>query len=110
MTPAAFKAIRVELGCTGEAFARALGYGGSAQSLKTRVYKFETGRCEIPPAIARLATMLGIHGIPSEPLFDGGGMIVEVFEHAPLKTVVYKFENAKKRHRAKRRRAKRNVT
>jgi transcriptional regulator with XRE-family HTH domain len=82
MTPAEFKAIREQLGCTGEAFARALGYGGSPQSRKTVVYKFESGEREIPPAIARLATMLGIHGVPNERWYDGGDMIVEAFKNA----------------------------
>src|SRR6266853_1561953 len=64
MTGAEFKAIRVELGCTGESFARALGYGGSAQTLKTTTYKFESGRLEIPDTIASLAIMYGAYGIP----------------------------------------------
>jgi hypothetical protein len=64
MTPAEFKAIRIELGCTGEAFARALGYGGSVQTLRGVTYVFETGRREIPPTIARLAAMFRDHGIP----------------------------------------------
>src|SRR5258708_27291538 len=64
MTGAEFKAIRARLGCTGEAFARALGYGGSAQSLKTVTYRFELGHLDIPEAVARLATMIGAYGIP----------------------------------------------
>jgi transcriptional regulator with XRE-family HTH domain len=79
MTGAEFKAIREQLGCTGESFARALGYGGSVQSRKTVVYKFESGEREIPPAIARLAFMLGNHGAPNERWYDGGDMIVEAF-------------------------------
>ena len=64
MTGAEFKAIRTGLGCTGEAFARALGYGGKAQNLKTVVYKFESERCSIPDTVASLAIMYGAYGIP----------------------------------------------
>ena len=64
MTGAEFKAIRTELGCTGEAFARALGYGGKAQTLRSLMYLYETGRREIPDTVASLAIMYGAYGIP----------------------------------------------
>jgi transcriptional regulator with XRE-family HTH domain len=66
MTGAEFKAIRTELGCTGEAFARALGYGGTPGTRSTVTYLFETGRREIPEKVARLAAMFRDHGIPAE--------------------------------------------
>src|SRR5712671_4886427 len=75
MTGAEFKAIRMRLGCTGEAFARALGYGGSAQNLKTHIWKYENGRREIPEAVACLAQMFGAYGIP-EMLSDSGPITV----------------------------------
>jgi transcriptional regulator with XRE-family HTH domain len=82
MTGAELKAIRTKLNCTGEVFARVLGYGGSAQGLKTVVYLFESGRRDIPPAIARLAVMLGIHGVPNARWFDGGDIIAEASNQA----------------------------
>src|SRR5258708_24634479 len=64
MTGAEFKAIRVELGCTGESFARALGYGGTVQSRNAVVCRFESGEREIPDTVASLAIMYGAYGIP----------------------------------------------
>ena len=70
MPGAEFKGIRVELGCTGESFARALGYGGTVHRLKAVVYRFESGEREIPPAVARLAWMFSVYGLPEEELAD----------------------------------------
>jgi hypothetical protein len=73
MTGAELKAIRVKLACTPEAFALALGYSGKPQTLRSVTYVLETGRRNIPPAVGRLAVMLGRHGIPAELAFDGHG-------------------------------------
>ena len=66
MTGDELRAIRERLNCTGETFARALDYAGLPQSLQTIVYKFETGRRNIPEGVARLAAMFDRYGIPEK--------------------------------------------
>lgn len=83
MTGAEFKTIRIKLGRAPEAFARALGYSGSAQSCRTTTYCFESGHRAIPDTVARLAVMLGRHGIPDAAWFDGDALtrLVAMFRH-----------------------------
>jgi transcriptional regulator with XRE-family HTH domain len=86
MTGAEFKAIRMRLGLTAEAFARALGYSGTVQSIRTAIYMFQSGRREIPPAIASLVAMIGEHGIvevapPAQaPKAEGKSAVEELIE------------------------------
>ena len=79
MTGAEFKAIRTELGCTGETFARALGYGGKVQTLRSLMYLYETGRRDIPDTVARLVVMFGRYGIPKRMGGDTVTRLVTMF-------------------------------
>lgn len=58
------RAIRKSLGLSVKDFGRALGYTGSPNTLSVQVRRYETGARDIPPWIARLATMYGWHGVP----------------------------------------------
>jgi hypothetical protein len=78
MTPAEFKAIRARLGCSAEAFARALGYRGTVQTLRGVTYVYETGRRHIPEAVACLAEMFGAYGIPEMFSEDGPSTVVRL--------------------------------
>lgn len=65
MTADEFRAIRLKLGLTVIQWGRALGYAGSDATVTTQIYRFEGGGGrEIPETVARLAYMLGRHGVP----------------------------------------------
>jgi hypothetical protein len=64
MTGRRFQQIREGCGATATAFAKALGYVGSAKALYVIVQRFETERRKVPPTVARLAYMFERHGIP----------------------------------------------
>jgi DNA-binding transcriptional regulator YiaG len=83
MTPAELAAIRDRLGCTGEAFAAALGYRSH-----TDICKFEHGHRAVPDAAARLAVMLDRHGIPVAKWFDGDTLtrLIAMFRHYGVPT------------------------
>lgn len=66
MTPAEFKSIRKDLGFSTAQWGRALGYQGTDNTVSVQVRRYESGRREIPPWIARLAEMLGRHGVPDD--------------------------------------------
>lgn len=78
MTGAEFKAIRTGLSCTAPTFARALGYDGTTQTLKSHIWKFENGQRKIPPATARLAAMFRDHGIPKRMSGDTVARLVDM--------------------------------
>jgi len=89
MTAAEFKAIRAKLGCTGEAFAIALGFeAAKASSLQNITYLFESGRRPVPETVARLAIMLGRYGIPDGRWFAGDTLarLVAMFRHYGVPT------------------------
>ena len=70
MPGARLKAIRKKLRLPVIAFGRALGYGGTENTISTVVRKYELGTRDIPRYIARLAYMLERHGVPPEFLVE----------------------------------------
>lgn len=66
MTGDELRAIRRALGLSLKDFGRALGYTGSPNTISVQVRRYEAGARDIPPWIARLATMYERHGIPPE--------------------------------------------
>ena len=58
------RAIRKKLGLSLLEMGKAIGYQGSDQTVKNVWHRYETGERECPPWIARLAYMLGRHGVP----------------------------------------------
>lgn len=64
MTPAEFRAIRLQLGLTLEQWGRALGRSGD--HVRNQINAMEGGRKEITLPVARLAHMYGQHGVPPE--------------------------------------------
>jgi transcriptional regulator with XRE-family HTH domain len=69
MTGDDLRSIRQRAGLNGPAFAAALGYTGSKQTLAVAISRLENGardRETIPPAVARLAIMFDRFGIPDD--------------------------------------------
>lgn len=64
MTGEEFRSIRKKLGLTLNQWGHALGYQGNRNTVQVAVRRYEDGTRDIPPWIARLATMLGRHGVP----------------------------------------------
>lgn len=64
MTGKELKAIRRDLGLSTREFGAALGYRGKPNTLAVSIRQYESGAREIPPWIARLATMFAQHGVP----------------------------------------------
>jgi transcriptional regulator with XRE-family HTH domain len=60
------KSTRHALGLSLLEMGRALGYCGTAQTIKTQIHRYETGARQAPPWIMRLAAMYARHGIPPE--------------------------------------------
>lgn len=91
MTGEEFKEIRENLKLDATAFARALGYNAKAQSLRSKIYCFESERWPIPAATAMLAYMLDAHGIPDGTWFSGGPLtrlISMCFRHGVKKDLL----------------------
>jgi hypothetical protein len=61
----AFRKIRQQLDLSMDSFAIELGYEGNLNSNRTTMKRFETGERPIPLPVAKLAWLLGQHGIPS---------------------------------------------
>ena len=66
MTGPELRVIRKQLGLSVIQMGRALGYGGGDNTVSVQVRRWEGGQREIPPWIARLATMYGRHGVPKD--------------------------------------------
>ena len=63
MSPAEFRAIRFALDLTLDEWGEALGYEGAHR--RQQIHDMESGRKSITTRTARLAYLLGRHGIPS---------------------------------------------
>ena len=66
MTGEELKVIRHGLGLSTTEFGRALGYAGELNTISVQIRRYESGAREIPPWIARLATMYARFGIPDD--------------------------------------------
>jgi transcriptional regulator with XRE-family HTH domain len=64
MTGPELKAIRHRLGLSTVEMGRAIGYEGQDNTLSVAVRKYESGGRPIPPWIANLVRMYGLHGLP----------------------------------------------
>lgn len=65
MAGAEFRAIRKELGLTLYAWGLALGYEGNRNAVQASISRLEASEV-VPERTARLARMLGDHGIPAD--------------------------------------------
>lgn len=59
--------IRKHLNLSPDAFAIELGYDGNPDGNRATIRRFEGGKRDIPPPVARLAHMLFLHGLPEWP-------------------------------------------
>ena len=64
MTGPELKAIRHKLGLSTTQMARAIGWEGNDDTVQTQIRKYESGARPIPPWIANLVHMYGLHGVP----------------------------------------------
>jgi hypothetical protein len=62
----AFKAIRQSFNFSCYQWGIALGYGGKHDNIRKTIERYEKGEREVPPIVARLASMYYEHGIPDE--------------------------------------------
>jgi transcriptional regulator with XRE-family HTH domain len=63
MTGSEFRAIRKSLGLSLREMGRAIGYEGTDGTVSAQINKYENGKRDIPPWIARLVAMYGKHGV-----------------------------------------------
>ena len=63
MTGSEFRAVRYRLGLSAMEWGRALGYGGTPNSVRTVISHLESGARPIPRVIALLAKMYARYGI-----------------------------------------------
>ena len=64
MTGDKMKEIRRAIGLTALELGRAIGYQGNDNTIEVTVYRYEAGKREIPPWIARLIWYMDKHGVP----------------------------------------------
>lgn len=67
MSGSEFRTIRKRLGLSMDVFAIELGYEGSRKGNITTIKRFESGERPISLPVAKLAWMLGCHGVPQWP-------------------------------------------
>jgi len=72
MKPERLKEIRLGLGISAARMGRLFGYAGTEESAAVTIRKYESGMLPVPPALARLALMYHMHGVP-EGWFDRWG-------------------------------------
>lgn len=67
MNPGEFRQIRKDLKLSMDVFAIELGYEGTRKGNATTIKRFESGKRPISLAVAKLAWMLSVYGVPRWP-------------------------------------------
>ena len=66
VTGSEFRAVRYRLGLSAMEWGRALGYGGTPNSVRTVISRLESGTRPVPAVVGLLAWMYGRYGIPGD--------------------------------------------
>ena len=61
-----FRAVRYRLGLSAMEWGRALGYGGTPNSVRTVISRLESGSRPVPAVVGLLAWMYGRYGVPGD--------------------------------------------
>jgi hypothetical protein len=66
VTGSEFRAVRYRLGLSAMEWGRALGYGGTPNSVRSVISRLESGSRPVPAVVGLLAWMYGRYGIPGD--------------------------------------------